>query len=151
MPRKKASREGGKMSSVLLEDYEYFQLFDPDLDDTTDDDSDLDDPVVRRLLSGRDGRAGQRGDCLRKCGCVQCAPAEITTLFRRYLFSKLQCLTQLPLCTSKHVGEFFQYRNTPQACHHCRHCHQHLRPHNRPCARSGRLEGCREQLARGQA
>lgn len=58
------------MSSVLLEDYEYFQLFDPDLDDTTDDDSDLDDPVVRRLLSGRDGRAGQRGDCLRKCGCV---------------------------------------------------------------------------------
>ena len=70
MPRKKAQREGGRMTSVLLEDYEYFQLFDPDLDDTTDDDSDFDDPVVRRLLSARDGRAAQRGDCLRKCGCV---------------------------------------------------------------------------------
>ena len=71
MPRKKAAAAGGRMSSVLLEDYEYFQLFDPDLDDTSDSDSDLDDPVVRRLLSGRNGAAGSRRDCLRKCGYVR--------------------------------------------------------------------------------
>ena len=67
------------MTSVLLEDYEYFQLFDPDLDDTTDDDSDFDDPVVRRLLSARDGRVSQRGDCLRKCGCVSRFVTEMKT------------------------------------------------------------------------
>ncbi len=75
------SRTSPSKSGLPSGDYEYFQLCDPD-DEDTDDDSDLDDPDVRRLLTTKPGRVGSSGGgggigrisrgrgCLRECGCV---------------------------------------------------------------------------------
>jgi hypothetical protein len=63
----KKTTNNSSTSAPYREDYEYFQLYNPDEDNSDDDDSDLDDPDVRRLLAERNG---QQGSCGRRRGCV---------------------------------------------------------------------------------